>query len=48
MKRYESPEAVEIGNADEVIQGAKVSMFLDQINHTDYDDVEGSVVDVDE
>ena len=48
MKRYESPEAVEIGNADEVIQGAKVSTFLDQINHTDFDDVEGSVVDVDE
>src|SRR6266850_6168917 len=48
MKRYESPEAVEIGNADEVIQGAEVSTFLDEINHTDFDDVEGSVVDVDE
>jgi len=43
---YHSPEAIEIGKADEVILGAKVGPDFDEINR-DFTLPAGSVIDVD-
>jgi len=47
MKRYESPEAVEIGRAVEMILGWKIEWFWDWITE-DFSAVESGAVDVDE
>jgi hypothetical protein len=43
---YQSPEAVEISKADEVILGAKIGRDYDEIND-DFTLPVGSVIDVD-
>jgi len=43
---YQSPEAVAIGKADEVILGAKVGPFYDELDR-EITEPNGSVIDVD-
>ncbi len=47
MKNYQSPEAVEIGKADEVILGLKDGQYTDAVDNTIKQPLPG-VVDMDE
>jgi len=47
QKNYQSPEAVEMGSAEEVILGAKTANVVDSITMDFPPDFTPSVVDVD-